>query len=124
MSTVDDRIAALEAMVADLRAQLESPPRRDSMSKTLTCPCCGGGALLGVRWIQERTDRGLVPLAIGNKPGFWGSKTGAPLQAYVCRSCRFVEWHVASLEELAPDGESIFEINRPAEDVPDAGPYR
>jgi len=124
MATTDDRIAALEAMVADLRAQLERRPRRDSMSKTLTCPCCGGGALLGIRRIDERVDSGLVPLAIGNRPGFWSSKSGAPLQAYICRSCRLVEWHVASLDALEPDGEIIIEIDRPVEGAPDAGPYR
>lgn len=33
-TSLEDRIAVLETLVAELRAQLEQPPRRDSMMKT------------------------------------------------------------------------------------------
>lgn len=125
MASVEDRIAVLEALVGELRAQLERPPRRDSMSKTLTCPCCGGGSFIGLREIKEHTHGGLVPLAIGNKATFWTSKQGAPLQAYICKACKLVEFHVALIEQLVPDGKMIIEIERPADPdpAPDA-PYR
>src|SRR5512143_1817649 len=106
MATTDDRIAALEAMVADLRAELAKPRRLESMSKTLTCPACGGGHIIGVREVKEFTHGGLIPLALGNRATFWKSGLGDPLQAYVCTACRLVEWHVASLERLQPDGEN------------------
>jgi hypothetical protein len=124
MTPVEDRIAALEATVADLRAQLEGPRRRDSMRNTLTCPCCGGGRIIGVAEILESKQGGLVPLAIGNEPGFWRAKRGVPLQAYICRSCLYVEWHIASLEQLVPDGKTIIEMNRPDEQSPHDTPYR
>jgi hypothetical protein len=118
MATVDERIAVLEAMVAELRTQLEKPPRRDSMSKTLTCPCCGGGSLIGIREIKEHTHGGLVPLAVGNQAGFWTSKPGAPLQALICRSCLLVEWHVKSIGNLVIDGENVIALDRPEEPAP------
>jgi hypothetical protein len=126
MATLEERIAVLEAMVVELRTQLERPPRRDSMSKTLTCPCCGGGSVLHVREVKEHKDGGsLVPLAIGNRASFWTSAAGAPLQAYICKACRFVEWHVASIHNLEVDGETVREMTRPEEPAPapDA-PYR
>ena len=127
MSTpkLEDRIAVLEQLVADLRTQLARPPRRDSMSKTLTCPICGGGSILGVREIKEQTYGGLVPLAIGNRSGFLRSKPGAPLQAFVCKSCMFVEWHVASIDNLVVDGEDVVAFERPVEEPPPPdAPYR
>src|SRR3954471_19085592 len=108
-SSVEDRIAVLEALVADLRANAERPPRRDSMGKTLTCPACGGGSLLGVRVIKEYTHGGLTTFAIGNKETFWSTEHGAPLQAYVCKACWLVEFHVTSLHALVPDGKMIIE---------------
>jgi hypothetical protein len=127
MSTtkLEDRIAVLEQLVTELRAHAERPPRRDSMSKTLTCPICGGGSILGVREIKEHTHGGLVPLAIGNRSGFWTSKTGAPLQAYICKSCLLVEWHLASIDNLVVDGENVIAFERQAEPSPPSlAPYR
>lgn len=125
MSTnLEDRVAVLEQLVADLRAQLERAPRRDSMSKTLTCPACGGGSFLNVRDIKEHTHGGLVTMAIGNQSGFFVSKKGAPLQAMICRSCLLVEWHVASIESLAVDGDKVVEVTRPEEPKPHDAPYR
>jgi len=121
----EDRIAVLETLVAELRAQLERPRRRDSMKQTYTCPCCGGGSFLGIRQIGEYSHSSMVPLSLGNKGvGFFGPKLGDPLQAYVCKGCRFVEWHVASLEHLTPDGENILEFRRPTESTPNDAPYR
>lgn len=124
MATTDDRIAALEVMVAELRAQLAKPPRLESMSKTLTCPACGGGHILGVKQVNDSNGMGLVPLALGTKSKWTGPEIGDPLQAYVCVACRLVEWHVASLEHLKPDGNTILEFVRPTEVVPESGPYR
>ena len=125
MPTSDERIAALESRLDELTTQLARFLRRDSMSQTLTCPCCGGGAILGVREINESTQGGLVPLALGRAPGFWRATPGDILQAYVCKGCRFVEWHVAGLDHLVPDGKTVIELNRPVETTP-AGdaPYR
>jgi hypothetical protein len=125
MSTkLDDRVAVLEQLVADLRAHLDRAPRRDSMSKTLTCPSCGGGSILGIKEVKEHTHGGLVPLALGNKAGFWSSKPGAPLQAYICRACLLVEWHISSIENLTPDGDNVVDLTRPEEPLPQGAPYR
>ena len=123
---LEERIAVLEALVAELRAHVERPPRRDSMSKTLTCPICGGGSILGVREIKEHSHAGqLVPLAIGNQASFWSSKKGAPLQAYLCKSCLFVEWHVTSIDTLVVDGNNVVALERPVEAAPPPdAPYR
>jgi hypothetical protein len=124
-TTLEDRVAVLEQLVTELRAELAHQPRRDSMSKTFTCPCCGHGSILGIREIREHTHGGLVPLAVGNKAGFWSSKPGAPLQAYICKACRYVEWHVASIENLVVDGENVLELKRPEEPpAPQDAPYR
>ena len=125
MATLEERVAVLETMVQELRAQLEKPPRRDSLAKTYTCPCCGGGRILGVRKIEEHTHGGLVPLAIGNRATFWSSKPGAPLQAYICMACRYVEWHVASIDNLVVDTTNVVELVRPEEPEPEGdAPYR
>jgi hypothetical protein len=122
---LEDRIAVLEQLVADLRAELARPPRRDSMKQTFTCPCCGGGAFFGIKQVDEYTDSGMVPLSLGNRGIGWrGAKLGDPLQAYVCKNCHFVEWHVASFEHLKPDGEKILEFTRPDDATPSRDPYR
>lgn len=124
MATTDERIASLEVIIAELRAQLDRPPRRDSMRQTLTCPCCGGGRILGVKQVKEYTHGGLTPLALGNKTTWFADGSGDPLQAYVCRGCRYVEWHVASLDKLVPDGENVIEMVRPEQPLPQDAPYR
>jgi hypothetical protein len=126
MSTkLDDRVAVLEQLVADLRAQLDRTPRRDSMMKTFTCPCCGGGSFLGLKVVHEYAYNGPVPLSLGNQGMGWrGPKLGDPLQAYVCKQCRFVEWHVATFDKLVADGENIIEFERPEEPTPPGAPYR
>jgi len=122
---LEDRIAVLEHLVAELRAQLERPPRRDSLMKTFTCPCCGGGSFFALRQIDEYTDSGMVPLSLGNQGIGWrGPKLGDPLQALVCKNCRFVEWHVASLDHLKPNGDTIVEVTRPDYTSPSGDPYR
>ena len=126
MATLEERIAVLEAMVQELRAQLEKPPRRDSLAKTYTCPCCGSGSFLGVREIGEYAHSQMVPMSLGNQGvGFWGPKLGDPLQAFVCKSCRYVEWRLARLEKLVADGKNVIELERPVEPPPEGdAPYR
>ena len=125
MATAEERIAVLEAMVQELRAQLERPPRRDSMSQTLTCPCCGGGTILRVSEVMESKEARLVPFALGRAPGFWRASRGDKLQVFVCKECRFVEWHVEGIDHLVPNGTSVIELNRPADAAPPPdAPYR
>jgi hypothetical protein len=125
-NTLEERISVLETLVAELRAELQRPHRRDSIAKTRTCPCCGSGESLGVCDVKESGHDGLVPFAIGKeRRSFFQLEPGAPLQAYVCKQCRYVEWQVVSTERLVPDNATIFELKRPdAEAAPSDAPYR
>jgi hypothetical protein len=120
-----DRIAALEATVAELRALLDAarPRHRDSMRRTLCCPACGERAILHVPNVHERSHAGAaVAFRLGIYRSFWGAMGGVKVDAYVCEACRLVEWytveplvvdgeHVKRLE-VAPDGERLDEPYR------------
>jgi hypothetical protein len=124
--TTDERIAALEAKIDVLQATIAKLGQRDSMHKTLTCPACGNGRVLAVKQINEQSggDTG-APLTLGSYRRWFDGPEGDPLYAYVCTACRLVEWHVYSLVHLAPDGETVRELWRPAEGAaPSNAPYR
>lgn len=132
--TPEERIAALEAQVAELtrlvaeqREELDERQIWHSMARTLTCPACGGGSIIVVKQVKEFAHMEFVPLSLNPRMSMWkGLVPGALLHVYVCKECRLVEWRVDSLEHLESDGVTIVELERPDddEDVPRDDPYR
>jgi hypothetical protein len=130
--SVEDRLAALEAQVAELsRRVAEQQDELDerqiwhSMARTLTCPACGGGSIIVVKQVKEFAHMEFVPLSLNPRVSMWkGLVPGDPLHVYVCKECRLVEWHVDSTEHLVPDNVNIVVLKRPDDDEPSDDPYR
>ena len=121
--TTDERIAGLEATIDDLRAEVKRLARRESMDRTLTCPACGGGKIIGVKQIFDETSHSLIPLRLIRHADPENAHA-AILQAYVCTNCCLVEWRVHSPEGLIPDGKNVLEFDRGAEAPPKDATYR
>jgi hypothetical protein len=124
----DARLTALEAAVAELRAQLAHArrPQIRSMRVTHRCPACNGGRLLHFRTIKDVTHGAVMNLSLQKDySAWWGVKLSAgTLEAYACCGCRLVEWSAVTLDDIKPDGTDVVEITAPAEREPDTGPYR
>src|SRR4249919_3296077 len=124
----NQRIAALEAAVLELRQELAQrrEPRARSMRQTHRCPVCGGGRLLHFRRIHEMAHGGMIDLALQKQfSTWWGIQlSAAVLEAFACRNCRLVEWHAITLDDVKPDGTTVVELEA-ADDAPiDPTPYR
>lgn len=122
------RITALEAIVADLQGELDRlrTPRR-AMRETYRCPSCGGTRILHFAHVKDMAHNGMVDLSLQKEySNFWGMKHSAgALEAFVCRSCRIVEWHAISLDEVVADGEEVIELDGAVAHRPiDPTPYR
>lgn len=120
----DARIHALEARVAELDAQLRRP-RMTSMRATGRCPACSGQRVLHFRKIKDVAHGGVHDLSLQKDYSpWWGVKLVAgALEAYACRTCKLVEWHAVTLDDVKPDGEDVVELI--IDDVvPPAEPYR
>jgi len=125
MPTTDERIAAMEAKIDDLQAQIAKLGQRGSMHQTFTCPACGNGNILAVNQVKSPSGMGGTPLALKSYRRWFEGPEGDPLYVYVCTACRLVEWHVHSLVHLAPDGETVVELTRTNEQAaPKGSPYR
>jgi hypothetical protein len=48
----------------------------------------------------------------------------APREAFVCKACRLVEWHVSSIEGVEVDGADIVELTAEDPPAPSSAPYR
>ena len=124
------RITELEKAVAELREELDrlrTGQRGSSMRQTWCCPACGGKQLFHFRHITELTRNGVVELTLQKEySSWWGLQlSAAPLEAYVCRSCRLVEWDVISLDDVKPDGKEVVAVEAQAAPAAAAhGPYR
>ena len=116
------RINRLEATVAELRHQLAyaNPSGFRAMRDSRRCPACDSGSLLHIRRLEEAMRQ---PLALYHAYTWAGASTHAPLEAFVCRTCRLVEWHAIELVGVEPDGDTVVEIE-PEDDPPTEGPYR
>jgi hypothetical protein len=125
--TTYDRIAALESAVADLRRELEEAkrPQMRSMRASHRCPACGGRQLLRCRGIQDSTPAGPIYLSL-QKVFSWGRirHSGGVLEVYACKTCRLVEWHAATLDDVKPDGNDVIELVGTDEAAPPTTPYR
>jgi hypothetical protein len=124
----DARIAALEARLADLASELERArkPRMVSMRATGRCPACDGRRLLHFRRIKDVTKGGTLDLSLQKDYSvWWGVRlTAGALEAYACRSCKLVEWHAVTLDDVKPDGADVVELVDADESVPPGEPYR
>jgi hypothetical protein len=125
----DARIAALETAVSELRQELDllRKGRTRSMRETYRCPACGGAKILHFTRIKELSHGGMIDLALQKQwSTWWGVKlSAAPLEAFVCRNCRLVEWHAISVDEVEPDGNEVVELDGNAHGrAMDPGPYR
>jgi hypothetical protein len=123
---VSQRLAALEKEVARLRAELDAAGTPGGRASTLRasgrCPACGGDQAIFVPQVLEESHGGPTPLSIARKRVWWGTKAVAPLEAYACASCGFVEWYVTTFEGIEIDGELVKDAG--AARPPDGGPYR
>jgi hypothetical protein len=123
------RIAALEATVGELRDELHrlrTTPRR-AMRETYRCSSCGGTKIIHFTRIKELAQDGMVDLALQKQyHTWWGIKlSAAPLEAFVCKNCRLVEWHAITLADVRPDGDEVAELDgSEGERSMDPTPYR
>lgn len=129
--TTEARIAALESAVADLRRDLEAArrPQMRSMRVTRRCPACGGGRLLHCRRIKDVGYNMHFDLSLQKKISrFFGIErmqgAAGALEAYACRTCRLVEWHASTVDDVKPDGNEIVELTATDELPSPATPYR
>jgi hypothetical protein len=119
------KLAALEKEVTLLRAEIEATRggRAPTLRASGRCPACGGtNAIFVPEVLEQAHGGGLVPLAIAQKTSWWGSNRSAPLSAYACTACGWVEWYVSTFEGIEIDGVKIFYAS--AERPPEGGPYR
>ncbi len=116
------RLAEVEAANAELRERLD---RRGTMKQTLRC-ACGGTTILEFSKIYEAGHGNLRrPLGLVLEKRAWaGSQPFAPLEAFACFSCGYVEWHVSSFEGVEIDGEDVIRHGPQTSESPDEGPYR
>ncbi|MFT3695877.1 MAG: hypothetical protein QM831_22265 [Kofleriaceae bacterium] len=123
--TLDERIAILESTVVELRRQLDAATTgRTSMARTHRCGVCGGGHLLHVRRMQEQAHSGIENMALQLEHGFVFNHQHGLLEAWVCRSCCFVEWYAVSLNDVDIDGHNVVAVDAPNEAPPVDGAYR
>ena len=122
--TIEERVEALERLVTDLRDRLARREVRHSMARTLTCPACAGGTFLVVHAVKDARDSNLINFSLNPRESMWvGVKEGDPVQVYVCKACKLVEWYATA--DLAADGVNIVEVRRPDDGAPPSGkPYR
>jgi hypothetical protein len=114
------RVDQLEAETAELRKLLA---RRGTMKQTLRC-ACGGTSILEFTQVYEfgRTD--VEAFALQPRVGFWGNDHIAPLAAFACEACGYVEWHVKTFENVQVDGRRVIRHQMPAEPPRTDEPYR
>jgi hypothetical protein len=119
------RLESLEAAMLEVRTRLAAlrPERFHSMRDFLRCPACGGGSLLHFREVREQTRRGLEAVGLNHRGNLFHQETQAPLEAFVCRGCSLVEWHVLTLEGVEADGAYVVAYEQEP-GAPDAGPFR
>jgi hypothetical protein len=104
------QLESLAAMITELRAELERVrlPKRFTMRETGRCPSCRGNRLLHIPEVMETAGSGPVAFAIAHREynsvtAWYSHERFGHLEAYVCRSCRLVEWHVRDPEGIPVD---------------------
>jgi hypothetical protein len=130
MSASDEngRIAALERICAELRAQLADARMTvaPTMKKQLRCPACG---CMRIAHVNHIPDQGLYSggmLTLGRvvrtlENGEIENKTVGSLEAFACTACGLVELYAAVPAALRDLEGSIRILDG---SPPDTGPYR
>jgi hypothetical protein len=116
------RVGELETANEELRTQLA---RRGTMKQTLRC-ACGGTTILEFSKIYEAGDdnyRRRFGLLLQHR-SWSGSEAFAPLAAFACFACGYVEWHVTSFEDIVIDGVDVVRHGPARDEQPEPGPYR
>jgi hypothetical protein len=121
--TTDERIAALEVTIDELRAEIKRLALRNSMERTLTCPACGGGRIIGVKQVFGYTSEMAYALRLIASDD-WKKSGGNILQAYVCKNCCLIEWRTHTADGLVADGKLVIEFDRATEAPPKDATYR
>jgi len=125
MTDTDERVRQLEAAIADLRAEVAAlrARRSDTMARTFQCPACGCKRVVHVRQISDVQQGVQMPFSLTHQVRMLSLTPGDPVEAFICRECRLVEWHVLGFELTDIDGEQAIEIASSDVETPPA-PYR
>lgn len=110
-----ERMIALEEKVAVLEAEL-ARKHHVSMKRHKRCPC-GSGSILHVESVRrDSTNKLAVQHGFILEMGIF--------EAFICRVCHLVEWHVVGLEKVKiQDTVSEYSTER-LERAPPDDPYR
>ena len=124
MATLDERVAALEATIADLQAELAAVSKRhtDTMARAFRCPACGCRRIVHFNRVTELGITGVQPFTLWHER-FDKLAHADGVEAFVCRDCRLIEWHVLGFDGVEINGRDVIEIDS---SDPDASttPYR
>ncbi len=93
--------------------------RPASMRAEVRCPACGCRKILHVTEVLDGSGTGRERLALA-QPSAWSARRVGELEAFVCTSCRLVEWYVKDLAGVVVDGERVRLLDGDAA----GGPYR
>lgn len=121
----DERIAALEAAVAELRRQVDAMRTGRTMRQTHRCPACGCGRVLHFPTVADENGPQPATLSLQKVQHFFSRDRTGALEAFVCQRCLLVEWHAVTLEDVIVNGRDVVELvaEDGGETYPD-GPYR
>ena len=98
----DAELARLRADLDNLRAQLATAPKRETMRRSLRCPACGCQRIAHAREILDRGDSDTRETMALYQPSWWSGRVVGELEAYACTACGLLEWYVkdpGALEE-------------------------
>lgn len=117
---------ALAQQIVELREQLAGarPGGFASIRDSRRCPACGAGSLLHVRHVHETGPGTPVAAGLTHERSIWkGTIAHGALEAFACRGCGLVEYHVVDFAGVVADGKDVVAIE-PEPQAPRGGPFR